>query len=82
MFPHDGKIMTMDKLTYYDPKGLATPKHVIPTIDTTIDNVSIPSLSAVGPDLFANAPMTNTFLSLPPPPSMTDISKFLHYHIR
>ena len=49
IFPHDGNIMTIDLLLYYDPKGLATLGHVLPTIDTTIESVSIPSLSTVGP---------------------------------
>ena len=39
MFPHDGNIVTVDQLTYYDPQGPATSEHVIPTIDTTIDSV-------------------------------------------
>ena len=36
MFLHDGNIVTFDQLTYYNPQGPATLKHVIPTIDTTI----------------------------------------------
>ena len=48
MFPHDGNIMTMDQLTYYDLQGLATLDHVIHTIDTTIESIDIPSLSVVG----------------------------------
>ena len=72
MFSHDGKILTVDQLTYYDPKGPATPKHVIPTIDITIDIISIPSLSAVGPGLFSEVPMKDTFPSLPPSTMLTD----------
>ena len=34
MFPHEGKIVTVDKLTYHDPQGLTTPANVIPTITT------------------------------------------------
>ena len=34
MFPHEGKIMTVDQLTYHDPQGLTTPTNVIPTINT------------------------------------------------
>ena len=41
MLPIDGKIMTIDQVMYYNPKGLTTLYHVIPTIDTTIDRVSI-----------------------------------------
>ena len=34
MFPHEGKIVTVDQLTYHDPQGLTTPTNVIPTITT------------------------------------------------
>ena len=53
MFPHDGNIVIIDQLMYYDPKGLATLKHILPTIDTNIDSVSSPSLSYTGPSLFS-----------------------------
>ena len=33
-FPHEGKIMTVDQLTYHDPQGLTAPASVIPTINT------------------------------------------------
>ena len=68
MFPHDGKIVTIKKLTYYDPKGMATLKQVLPTINTAIHSVSIPSLSVIGSGFFSNAPMKDTYLSLPPLP--------------
>ena len=34
MFPHEGKIMTVDQLTYHDPQGIAALANVIPTINT------------------------------------------------
>ena len=34
MFHHEGKIMTVDQLTYHDPQGLMAPTNVIPTINT------------------------------------------------
>ena len=34
MFPHEGKIMTIDKLTYQDLQGLMAPTNIIPTITT------------------------------------------------
>ena len=34
MFPHKGKIMMVDQLTYHDPQGLMTPANIIPTINT------------------------------------------------
>ena len=74
MFPHDGKIVNINQLTYYDPKGLTTLEHVLTMIDTTIDNVSIPSLSIVGLGLFTNSLLKDTYFSLAPPPSSNGIS--------
>ena len=34
MFTHEGKIMTVDQLTYHDPQGITTPTNIIPTINT------------------------------------------------
>ena len=34
LFPHEGKIVTVDQLTYHDPQGLTAPANVIPTINT------------------------------------------------
>ena len=34
IFPHEGKIVTVDQLTYHDPQGLTAPANVIPTITT------------------------------------------------
>ena len=34
MFPHKGKIMMVDQLTYHDPQGIMAPTNVIPTINT------------------------------------------------
>ena len=34
MFHHEGKILTVDQLTYHDLQGLTTPANVIPTINT------------------------------------------------
>ena len=34
MFPHKGKIVMVDQLTYHDPQGLMAPANIIPTINT------------------------------------------------
>ena len=34
MFPHKGKIVMVDQLTYQDPQGLMKPANVIPMINT------------------------------------------------
>ena len=36
IFPHDGKIIKLDKLTFYDPKGPPCLENVLPMIDNTI----------------------------------------------
>ena len=74
MFPHDGKVVTINQMVYYDPKGSTTPEHVLPTIDTTIDSEVVPSLLVVGLGLFTDTHLNDTFLSLSPPPSMIEIS--------
>ena len=65
--------MTTEQLTYYDPQGLTTLEHIITTIDTAIDSMSIPSLSAISLGLFAYTPMTTTFSTLPPPSMLIEI---------
>ena len=53
MFPHEGKIVIVDKLTYHDPQGLTIPTNIIPTITTielqgvTIHANVIPSTNTV-----------------------------------
>ena len=34
MFPHKGKLVMVDQLTYHDPQGLTTPVKIISTITT------------------------------------------------
>ena len=66
--------MTIDQLTYYDPKGPTTLEHVLPTIETTIDIISIPFLFVIVPSLFTRSLLMESFFPLPPHPSMVDIS--------
>ena len=61
MFPNDGNIMTVDQLTYHDPQGIMTPANVIPMVDTTIDSIATSPLLNVGPGLFVDTPMMNSF---------------------
>ena len=34
MFPHEGNIVTVEKITCHNPQGLTAPTNVIPTITT------------------------------------------------
>ena len=58
MFPHEGKIMTVDHLNYHDPQGLTTPANIIPTI-TTIEPQGATTHSNV-------VPATNTMVENTP----------------
>ena len=54
MFPHKGKIVTVDQLTYHDLQGLTSLANVIPTI-TTIELQGVTTHTNV-------IPMTNTMV--------------------
>ena len=60
MFPHEGKIVTVDELTYHDPQGLTTPANVIPTI-ATIEPQGRPTHTNVIPTI--NTMVDNTLAS-------------------
>ena len=46
MFPHEGKIVTVDQLTHHDPQGLTIPANIIPTITTLEPQVTGRSVRA------------------------------------
>ena len=58
MFPHKGKIVMVDQLTYHDSQGLMTPSNVIPTI-TTIEPQGVTTHTNV-------VPTTNTMVENTP----------------
>ena len=60
MFPHEGKIVTVDQLTYHDLQGLTTLANVIPTI-TTIELQWITTHANVVPAI--NTMVDNTLAS-------------------
>ena len=60
MFPHEGKIMTVDQITYNDPQGLMAPANVIPTI-TTIEPQGMTTHANVVPTI--NTMVDNTTTS-------------------
>jgi hypothetical protein len=49
IFPHDGKAITIDQLTYHDPKAQLNPESVFPSMD---GNQTISSFSDVSPRMF------------------------------
>ena len=66
-FPHNENIVMVDQLTYHDLQGPITPANVIPTIDTTFNSVTPPSLLTVGSNLFVDTSMMASFPLVPPP---------------
>ena len=82
MFPHEGKIVTVDQLTYHDLQGLTTPANVIPTItthtkvipttNTMVENTPASPLLNVGPGLFADTSMMAPFPLVSPPPTQNE----------
>ena len=54
MFPHEGKIVTIDQLTYHDMQGLTVPTNVI----TMINNIDPQGLTTP----FNVIPMVNTMV--------------------
>ena len=58
MFPHEGKIVMVDQLTYHDLQGLIAPANIIPTITT---------IEPQGETAHANIiPVTNTVVENKP----------------
>ena len=57
MFPHEGKIVTVDELTYHDLQGLTAPTNIIPTI-TTIEQQGMTTHGNVVPAI--NTMVDNT----------------------
>lgn len=67
MFLDEENIVKIVQLTYYGLKRPATPEKILPMVDNSINNASIPSLTTISPSVFKEPPMTTTFLELPPP---------------
>lgn len=63
MFPHNSKVVTLDQITYHDPKFTMNPKNVLPAVEGSL---SMSSFMDVGPRIFRDSTMIGTF-SRPPP---------------
>lgn len=59
MFPHDGKMITIDQLTYYEKKTLTTPDGVLPFIGSSPELVT--TYTEFGPIQFEPATLLRTF---------------------
>lgn len=72
MFPHNGKIVSLDQLTYYDPKPQTNLDNVFPTLGRS---QPIPSSTGVGPDVFKDSTLLGTYHG--PPPQVSSLGTFL-----
>jgi hypothetical protein len=68
MFPHNGKIVTIDQVTHYEPNPSASLDNILPLIHT---NQDMYPLIEMGPGIFKDPSLLGTYHGAPPllPPS-------------
>jgi hypothetical protein len=68
MFPHNGKIVTIDQVTHYEPNPSASLDNILPLIHT---NKEVYPLVEMGPGIFKDPSLLGTYHGAPPllPPS-------------
>jgi hypothetical protein len=68
MFPHNGKIVTIDQVTHYEPNPSTSLDNILPFIHT---NQDIYPLVEMGPGIFKDPSLLGTYHGAPPllPPS-------------
>jgi hypothetical protein len=68
MFPHNGKIVTIDQVTHYEPNPSASLDNILPLIHT---NKDVYPLVEMGPRIFKDPSLLGTYHGAPPllPPS-------------
>ena len=64
-FPHNGKIVTIDQLTYHEPKSQTSPESIISSV---ANKQVVDSLTSVSPSIYKDSSLLGTFPGLPPPP--------------
>ena len=64
-FPHNGKIVTIDQLTYHEPQSQTSPET---TISSVANQQTVDSLTSVSPGIYKDSSLLGTFPGLPPPP--------------
>jgi hypothetical protein len=72
MFPHNGKIVTIDQVSYYDPNPSANVDNILPLIHT---NQDVYPLVEMGPGIFKDPSLLGTYHGAPPllPPNQVCI---------
>ena len=74
MFPHEGRVVKVDQLTYHDPNAPAAPENVLPMVEQPVSGATTSFVSSMGLGVYSDAPMTSTFPSIPPPSPTTEVS--------
>jgi hypothetical protein len=63
MFPHNGKIVTIDQVTHYEPNPSANLDNILPLIHT---NQDVHPLIEMGPGIFKDPSLLGTYHGAPP----------------
>jgi hypothetical protein len=63
MFPHNGKIVTIDQLTHYEPNHSANIDNILPLVQTSSDAFSVIDM---GPGIFKDPYFLGTYHGSPP----------------
>ena len=73
-FPHNGKIVTIDQLTYHEPPS-QNPSET--TISSVTNKQTVDSLTSVSPGVYKDSSLLGTFPCRPPPlipdPSLSNV---------
>jgi hypothetical protein len=81
LFPHNGKIVTIDQLTHYEPNHSDNIDNVLPLIWSSVD---ISSVVDIGPRIFQDPSLLGSYQGDPPitPPigSCTSMCCYLKWH--
>jgi hypothetical protein len=63
MFPHNGKIITIDQVSHYEPNPSTNINNILPFVHTNIDTYP---LIEMGPEIFKDPSLLGTYHSAPP----------------
>jgi hypothetical protein len=76
MFPHNGKIVTIDQVSHYEPNPSANLDNILPLIHTNQDAYP---LIEMGPGIFKDPSLLGTYHGAPP--LLHPLIKYASYHL-
>jgi hypothetical protein len=81
MFPHNGKIVTIDQVSYYEPNPFANVDNILPLIHT---NQDVYPLVEMGPGIFKDPSLLGTYHGAPPllPPNQVCVVTSNQTHMK